>query len=370
MGFITTSVRTRSSSTELYEYDDKDGDMYPETTTARPTSGILAHTRDESGELDGENQSVVELIDYFSDVYNVTISDKNRKKAHAQTAPRPNFLEEMGALESQIPTLHYPATVALTSYKADSKKLPIVLKNENASNGKQKYRIDTLAQLQRFMEWVDAYGNENDWLVQEWINTPSDAPSSYRVIVDPTGEVVTSQILYGASAQSGIRSNMQREGVASEPWKNLENPTSPYFLNAPSIASNRMFNADGEMIGGRVTLDRREESHPYGPRDKEILEAYGMDEDSAHLPEAIRSISEKIGKILGQVDGDAVQGDLILGIDFLQNEASGQSNLIEINRRPSMISIRDYLGSAHAMTKLGAWRWYLNRTMARIRQSS
>jgi hypothetical protein len=326
--------------------------------------GALKGLRDRDGEMDGETETVLELIKYFGDVYSVKIAPQESKK-RGRSAPRPSFAEESALLKQKIRGMNALETIPFADFRGDPWRRPIVVKNEKRTGGQEKYLITNREQLARFAAWMDRHGFPEEWVVQPYIESPGDAPSSYRVIADCTGHVITSQLLYGAPRSMNVRLD-RKNFQPLDPATALEDPHSGYFLNSPVIASNMMFDVQGNIVGGRATLDRREDSHPYGERDREVLLAHGLREQNPALPGKIHSISENVGIELGNLVGNKVQGALLVGIDVLQ-DTKGKHHVAEINRRPSMDAVRDYHGSVHAMTKISAWRWTLNSIMTRIK---
>jgi len=242
------------------------------------------------------------------------------------------------------------------------------MKNETVCKGQQKYLLNSAKQLERFQAWMKLHGKKSDWIAQEFIETPGSAPCSFRVLVDCTGHIVASQISYGPPNRMGVKKNKANDRDASEDAaKLLEYPDSDFFLDARSIASNHMLvREDDTTIGGRITLNPLPISHPYSRVEKDILRAHELDTDLPMLPAKVAGIASGVGRALG-LKGKKVH-ELVLGVDVIQRRGTNQFYVIEANRRPSMVPIRDLLGSADSIKEVEAWRWLINGTLQRVTQ--
>lgn len=317
-------------------------------------------------------RQIQKLITELSECYGVTVKQAPQCGLNKRSSPRPHFLEEAQFLREQVDGIRFPATVRYKDYQAKpSAEKPIVMKNERMSKGRQKYLIESDEQLDRLSRWMVSYGKPEEWLAQEFIETPGSAPCSFRVLVDCTGAVVASQINYGPPKNSKmpVKAVPQADDIVLDPSMLLESP-SEYDLKARSIVSNRMLlNDDDTTIGGRITLNPLPVSHPCSLKEKRILDAHGLDAKEPALPQLpaeVSRVASGIGRALG-IKNHRVQ-ELVLGVDIVQKRDTDEYYVLEVNRRPSLVPLRDMLGSAHSVEEIEAWQWLINGALNRVAQ--
>jgi|GEM_PF-2573587 len=269
--------------------------------------------------------------------------------------------------KGKIPDLHFPETVPFSEYDGDPAASPVVAKNETVSMGKQKYFIESREQLDRLRDWMAQHGNPKHWLMQQYIESPGESPSTYRVLVDCTGHIVTSQLSYGPPKKEGLRLNGAQHRRDDDPSRFLETPGNKHFLDARAIASNTMIlHQNDTTTGGRITLNPLPISHPYSKVEKQLLKDHGLHQEQPVLPPEIVKVASAIGREMG-MEGDQIH-ELLLGLDFVQDKHTGRHYFLEANRRPSLAPVRDMLGSANAVAEIQAWQWVINEAMNRVAQ--
>ena len=196
--------------------------------------------------------------------------------------------------------------------------------------GEAKYLLENAEQLEKLKGLNKDLGDQplNDFFeFKEFIPTPSNRYTSYRIITSATGEVIAAGLLYSAHTK-GEKKTIQ---VPSDrTWNNpgdlktngLENPTSPFFLNAIDARSNI-------QQGGRcIPLLGGERARRVTSEEEEILVAHGIAPFSIEIPEILAEEAESIGKGIGKFYGLAV------GLDFLQNHDTGEFYFLEANAGP------------------------------------
>ena len=120
---------------------------------------------------------------------------------------------------------------------------------------------------------------------------------------------------------------------------------------------------DDSTIGGRIILNRLPISHPYNSVERSILHDHGLDPEYPALPQKVADVVPGIGRVLG-MKGKKIN-ELALGVDVIQRAGTDEFYVLEVNRRPSMVTIRDMLGSANSVNELTAWRWVISEAMQR-----
>ncbi|OGJ59409.1 hypothetical protein A2881_05470 [Candidatus Peribacteria bacterium RIFCSPHIGHO2_01_FULL_55_13] len=267
-----------------------------------------------------------------------------------------------------MPGIQTPPTLAYGDYNGRPSQKPIVMKNETMARGQGKYLIENPDQLQRFRAWMEAHGNPNEWLAQDYLDTPGKAPTCYKVIVDCTGEIIASHISYGPPHSMHLRQNRATKGdVAKNSMKELEYADSEFCLDSRAITSNHiLLHDDDQTTGGRICLNPLPQSHPYNQTERNILAAHGLDRKVPLLPKKVATTASGIGRALGMKKGQI--DELVLGVDMIQKEGTDDFLLLEVNRRPSLASVRDWLGSAHSISEPDAWRWIISGSMQRVLQ--
>src|SRR3989344_2365964 len=150
-------------------------------------------------------QQIQRIIAEFSEKHGVSVKQAPQVEVSGHSSLHPSFLSEAAFLRAQVPGIRFPNTVDYRDYQGNPSTEGIVMKNQTMSRGQQKYLLTHAEQLNRFRQWMQTHGKRNEWIAQEYIDTPGNAPCSFRVLVDCTGHVVTSQISYGPPRRMGLR---------------------------------------------------------------------------------------------------------------------------------------------------------------------
>jgi hypothetical protein len=165
------------------------------------------------------------------------------------------------------------------------------------------------------------------WIFQEFIDTPSDFYSSYRVLVDGYGHIHYSQLNV-----SGFEKGIQR--IVSNPkhvpifggvqigdslFDLLLHPESPLFVNSLDFRSNISRGGNRILLNGDKNMD---------PQTRKIIEAHSLDPDNPILPETIRQLTVEIGILCRNAFP-------YVGIDFIQGK-DGKLYFLESNADPGL----------------------------------
>lgn len=235
--------------------------------------------------------------------------------------------------------LPVPATRRIAEREGDI-SFPFIVKNPESRRGREVYLItdlETFDRLKSFLSSVVAdvpsLGGRVEYdpsfeaaklVRQEYIKTPSERFTSYRVMVGCAGEIFSCCMVYSG--------NKRRDGVIAETvakegrWHKrdlLKLPDSPFFLGTPKVVSNK------SAGGGVIVLDPLPASKPATDEEKTILSAHGLDPANPRAPQAIKDLSVRIARYLG----DHGKG-LVFGIDWIQSE-DGRLYYLETNTCPA-----------------------------------
>lgn len=120
-----------------------------------------------------------------------------------------------------------------------------------------------------------------------------------------------------------------------------------------------------KIIGGRIVLDGSMASHDISRAEAGILKHNGLHKMFPRLPSEIANNSSEIGKVAGVKDG--VIENLWVAADWVQDK-DGIFRLLEVNRRPSLTTLRDYCGDSERFDERMATHWLIRRTIASLGQ--
>lgn len=276
---------------------------------------------------------------------NITISDGSRDERLLNDPDvftlvgNRTMIREREAALFNLPAafkIRRPKTIRFDEPEASKPRLPFVLAVRNASSGIGKYFIEEPEQLQTVQMMFEdhaALNPSHGFEIREWIPTPSDYYTSYRVITGPTGEVLAAGLLYNNHKDLDARippirqqEPLLRSTSSIDYWGKsfsaaLEDPSSDYYLNSRNICSN--IDQGGKCIPLRETPLR-----PLSSNENDILAAHNIDPDRPVLPDDVAGQAGRVGRWSGKVAG------LVIGVDFVQHRDTGESYLLDINTGP------------------------------------
>lgn len=221
---------------------------------------------------------------------------------------------------NEMPSLAFVLALSLGKGKA------------NLGGGRHKYLIENDEQLDRFYNLcrdVPHMSIESQFEVLEYIPTPGEHYTSYRVLASPNGDILAAGLLYSSHTVSEDRriETKNAEGKLSgiRPsyyWETLEDPSTPYFLDSLDIRSNV------DQGGQCIPLMGGEDAKPINAQEKRILADHGIDPFTVDLPQGLKVKAKEVAKTVGRASG------LVLGLDFLQHRDNGEYYFLEANGNP------------------------------------
>ncbi len=217
---------------------------------------------------------------------------------------------------------------------------PCIIKNPESRKGKEVFQIDsfkTFGIFQKFLTsstvLIPSIANEiihydptierEKFIYQQYVSTPSEFFTSYRVMVSCAGDVITSALLYSENSKNSKELlQLKNKGKISKNTDILVIPDSPFFINSQKVVSNI------SQGGGIIVLEPAGNSKEPTDVEKCILKDHNINSDTPRLPEAIKEKSKLIGKYLGE-SGIG----LFYGIDWVQSK-DGEYFYLETNLSP------------------------------------
>lgn len=228
--------------------------------------------------------------------------------------------------------VNVPLTLSVDDYLEDI-FLPVVFKNNTANRGEDKYLIENKEQLKRIIALFELPESKeinlkNEFVVQEYVKSFEGINSSIRVFTSCTGDILSS--LFLVSMDKSTKKRIKNFGVnVFNPCEYLNDPNSPYYLNAKNIISN----AAG---GGRV-IPLNKETSSLSANDEIMLTLHEINVDTLALPKTIVEQCKEISTFWGSKKG------IVLGIDFIYNSNDDNWYYLETNRNPSVDGYRRFM---------------------------
>lgn len=168
---------------------------------------------------------------------------------------------------------------------------PFLLSYRAISMGHCKYLISTEEQLDTFLHFLEIYQDgdnpnsnyEQLFHVREFIPTPSDRYTSYRVLTTASGDIIAATLHYSAHTKGTATITKDQRAVDASSLLDtvkatLENPESPLYLNAPDVRSNLA------VAGKSIPLMGGRNARPITPYEQTVLEAHGIDPHTPRPP--------------------------------------------------------------------------------------
>lgn len=236
--------------------------------------------------------------------------------------------EELKFVGKIAPALRIPQTLRMKEYLSKP-FLPALVMVPGLSQGAGKFYIESEEQLTKLSTFLakneDGQHLANVLVVKQFIPTPGDRYTSYRVLVDAEGNIIASALIY-----SGVKKS-EPEFVATEQIPGLAGGELTSWLSSAKsefyLASKRVIsNVSGG--GGCIPLSPGERSRAITEEEKVIAEENGLGDGRLLAPD-ITQAAQEIGKHLGRRMG------LFVGIDFLRGE-DGQLYYLETNAGPGL----------------------------------
>lgn len=269
----------------------------------------------------------------------ITIRESNN-----QDYSTPNEASEIGTIDSARleAELSVIAPEVLRIEVADFEQFteqphfPIVAYMTGQGGGKGKYLLETDEQYQRLCQFFDMDNMTNNlkrlFHFKEFVTTPSDRFTSYRIITSSKGDVLFSSLLASSTTKSQeafIQSPSAPEDLGqlgSSLLDYLEVPESPLYLRA------RHFTSNFGMGGSIIPLNPTEHSRPITPEEQAILAAHNIQDQQ--VPQVVIRSAKAIAAHLGP------QAGLAFGLDFIQ-DPKGTIYFLEANAGPGVQAVNE-----------------------------
>ncbi len=234
--------------------------------------------------------------------------------------PSQAFKEErLRSLPFRVPNLRQPVTTTLfDALKNDASfENPYVLADTKDTRGYGKYLVETEEQHRKVLAYAEhrldtALGTQqvSSFAMREFVETPTDYFTSYRVIATPK-TVVAAGLLYSAHKLSDAK-------IMDDGSSELSDPQSAFYLAARDVRSNI-------ALGGEVIPIVGSNPIPQMSLHREILEAHNIDPDNPALPPSITDQVPGIVHNYSRVTG------IHSGLDFI-----GDGVYLENNQAPGL----------------------------------
>ena len=249
-----------------------------------------------------------------------------------------------------------------------SASTPIVAKKEGSQMGYGKYLLDTDEKKARFLthallghrvfeiagrpdaravmeRLIESVRNQNfsdrllkrkhgggffeSYNYKEFIETPSDYKTSFRIVADAFGNVRYGFLLRSASKE-GEEPLQQPDTSDYDPLEEVQyagsdanmlltHPDSPFYITPTKIVSNYAQGGEKIFLNGQPVVNAI---------DRQVLIEHGIDPDNPQIPYTLSQLASKIGR--------ACRGDYpFVGADFMQtNAAASNYYFLEANINP------------------------------------
>ncbi|MCR4314269.1 MAG: hypothetical protein NUV84_03415 [Candidatus Uhrbacteria bacterium] len=164
--------------------------------------------------------------------------------------------------------------------------------------------------------------------LQEFIETPGDHYTTYRVLVTATGDIVAAALFYGVHRKSEEK-KINDGSVESSDWSVdiLGMTGHSDYLRSRDVRSNLA--QAGEFILLKINEASDVTQHERTDEEREILSEHRLDVAHPILPPILEQQAVHIAKTVGRKKG------LYLGIDFIQSR-DGKFYWLETNTGPGL----------------------------------
>lgn len=212
---------------------------------------------------------------------------------------------------------------------------PCMVAYRERDRGLAKYLLERSAQIDSLLSLDTLYeagGLLDNFVVRDYVETPSDRFTSYRVLVGASGTILAAGLAHSGHTIYDDKRVVRDCTETGDPklvfvTSHAEDPASPFFLNAKDVRSNI-------VRGGSMIPIMGNNRRPITNDEAAILQAHGLDPAMPALPPEIEEPSKIIAADI------APHCDLTLGIDFLQ-ELHGPHHLLELNTGPGAVVYSD-----------------------------
>ncbi|NTV23378.1 MAG: hypothetical protein HGA85_03310 [Nanoarchaeota archaeon] len=246
-----------------------------------------------------------------------------------------------------------PKTWSMEKYLSDVRLLPVLFKTPNGSRAEGNLFLDREEQLRLFFDEeanarcgrsppsMDSYD------AQEYINTPSNHFTHYRIFTLGDGTIVGAVLgVSGNRKDQLVRraypSKYSYEDTLTEEFQRMkasipknelflkiwgapmyDHVLSPLYLGLLDVFSNH---SNG---GTQIALTPTDQSRAIAPYEKEILVEHRLNPDMPQLPAKLEAMARRVARAF------APHGLLYIGQDWLQDR-NGNFYFLEVNSGPGL----------------------------------
>jgi len=159
------------------------------------------------------------------------------------------------------------------------------------------------------------------WIFQEYIETPSDFYTSFRILADAYGNIHYGTLLRSLQPK-GVKRVVDRDpNPIDHSFTYLHNPESMYCLDTPDIVSNAAQGGIGIHLNGMRIEDEA---------NRNVAEAHDIDPDNPRIPQQLKDKASKVGILMKRVFP-------FTGVDFIYDRDL-KDFFLEANTGPTLFS--------------------------------
>ena len=238
-----------------------------------------------------------------------------------------NKADQINALGETLPSIPQPKTVNFADFQSDP-FFPVVVKHISGEAGLFQFLLENERQwrlFEKFVRTMNAIGpteevesmpiDENLYLFQQFIETPSSHYTSFRTLVSYSGEILASGLFYSRHKKNTKKMEHQSILSSGEPHDMLLDPSMPPFLDATDHRSNLA--REGICLPLKRDIRR--------PEQEEILREHGINPENPVLPKDLQGHIQDIARTHGR------QWGAMLAIDFIRSSEDGTHYFLEAN---------------------------------------
>lgn len=168
-----------------------------------------------------------------------------------------------------------------------------------------------------------------DWVFEEFIETPGDYFTSFRIIADAFGKIHYGQVTRSENKKGSLMKNPILR-YSEDPIKEvsvsganscmlLEHPKSSLYIAPKRFVSNLAQGGARVLLNGEAVIGD----------DRKLLADLGINPDDPKIPDPLLAASQIIGAAFRPFD-------LYVGIDFIKRKNSEEFVLLEVNKKPGI----------------------------------
>lgn len=222
-----------------------------------------------------------------------------------------------------------PLSWTIDDYLDSDEPLPVVLKARDSACGDGIFFIENPRQLSTFFSKQLNKQCDNrrppskkNYEIQEFIVTPSEHYTSYRIFTTADGAILGAVLNASANKKTDYE-RIEEPGPFGAGCHIYNCIDSPLYLGCKKIVSNH---AQG---GTQIPLAKTSNSKPLTKTDSQVLIAHGIEAKHPTLPSNLASLARKVARLFS---GYGVQ---YAGQDWVQDE-QGRTYFLEINSGPGL----------------------------------